>query len=468
LTVDAATSSVNSGDLNLRYISQNTTLASLNNGQGISAGKFIISNKAGNSATIDLTGSNVKTVGDVMQAINTSGINVSASINATGDGILITDNSSGSNKLQITDLSGTSAAGLHLAGSSNSGTIDGALRYTISIGSSDTLSTVVQSINNSGAPLSASILNDGSTGSPYRLMLTSKQAGAQGRLLVDTGSSGVQLSQVSAAANAILGIGQSSDGAPAVLLTSTNNTFTQVASNLTVTLQGVSSSPISLNVATDTSALVNQISNFISNFNTASQSLTTDLDYDTSTNKGGPLHGDVTALQVQTALNDLFGYRSGNPDNTIQSLSALGITYKDGQLSLDSSILNQQLQSNAAGVQDFFSNANVGFAKKMTQVVNQIADPLQGSITIESNSIDSLVTSQQQQITFLNAQLSVRQAQLQESFNNMESVLASLQSSSGMLSQLANLAQLAQLGFSSSSSGSSSSSSGSSSSSKSG
>ncbi len=68
-----------------------TPLALLNEGRGVQAGSIVITDGTGASATIDLSGAT--TIGEVITAINsTAGINVTASINPDGTGLLIDDN----------------------------------------------------------------------------------------------------------------------------------------------------------------------------------------------------------------------------------------------------------------------------------------------------------------------------------------------------------------------------------------
>ena len=54
-------------------------------------GAFTVTNSKGISANIDLGSGTFNTIGDVIGAINAKGIGVAASINAQGDGILLTD-----------------------------------------------------------------------------------------------------------------------------------------------------------------------------------------------------------------------------------------------------------------------------------------------------------------------------------------------------------------------------------------
>ncbi|NIP99220.1 MAG: flagellar hook-associated protein 3 [Nitrospinaceae bacterium] len=73
-------------------VSLNTPLADLNGGAGIPLGSFTITDRAGNPpANINVVGG--MTVGGLLAAINGSGINVNATINASQDGIALTDTS---------------------------------------------------------------------------------------------------------------------------------------------------------------------------------------------------------------------------------------------------------------------------------------------------------------------------------------------------------------------------------------
>lgn len=106
-------------------INGDTLLSSLNKGSGISAGSISITDRAGNSATIDLTG--LSTVSQVINAISgASGINVTARINGAGTGITIEDdNSSITGNLTVSEAgNGTAAGDLGILGS-RAGNLEG-------------------------------------------------------------------------------------------------------------------------------------------------------------------------------------------------------------------------------------------------------------------------------------------------------------------------------------------------------
>ena len=112
-TVQCRASSVNSGSLNLQTVSENTTLASLNGGQGVAQGYFTITGSNGAPAPVNI-GATKQTLGDVITSINSLGSGVTASLNSAGNGILLTDTSGGSGTLKVTEGSTTTAADLHL------------------------------------------------------------------------------------------------------------------------------------------------------------------------------------------------------------------------------------------------------------------------------------------------------------------------------------------------------------------
>jgi flagellar hook-associated protein 2 len=96
------------------FVDAGVALAALNGGDGVTAGKIRITDRAGNVADIDLRAA--RTVDDVLRAINNNAeIEVTASVQ--GDGFQLTDASGGTGNLRVQEIgSGTTAAGLGLSG----------------------------------------------------------------------------------------------------------------------------------------------------------------------------------------------------------------------------------------------------------------------------------------------------------------------------------------------------------------
>ena len=91
-------------------IDRHTPLASLRQGAGISAGAIQLTDRAGNTATVDL--STALTVGEVIDLISdATGVNVTAAINTAGTGITVSDdNAVPIQNLTISDVGGDTTA----------------------------------------------------------------------------------------------------------------------------------------------------------------------------------------------------------------------------------------------------------------------------------------------------------------------------------------------------------------------
>ncbi len=447
--------------LDKQSVTTSTLLATLNGGQGIDKGTFTITNAAGTSATVDLTGPNVTTVGDVLYQINSKGLaGVSATINATGNGIELTDTSGGAGRLTVADTSGTAAADLNIKGAAAAGTttIDGAYAKTITVGANDTLTTVAAAINAADAGVTASVISDGSTTNPYRLSLTATNAGTAGAVTFDAGTTGLAAQTLVAAQDAAVfvgggGAGSSATTAQPLLVTSSSNTVTNVIPGVTLNLLGTSGAAVQLTVGADPTALVQSLTNFTATFNALTTSINTQSTYDTSTQSAGLLLGDPVALDVQNSVVGLLS--AGVPTNpTYQTLASVGFTLgADDQLSFDADTFQAAFAADPAAVESLFNasttttaangkatTTNTGVAYTFDSVLTRLADPVSGSVT---QSEAELTTEEQgftDQITQLNTLLSQKQAVYQTEFANMESALATLQSQSASLSGLTGTA----------------------------
>lgn len=108
-------------------ISESTLLSDLNRGSGVDLRSFTITDSKGVTSAINLRVDEINTVGDLVEAINSLGIGVTASINEGTGGVAVVDTAGGSEKLTITDVgSGTAASDLGISGTATTQTIDGA------------------------------------------------------------------------------------------------------------------------------------------------------------------------------------------------------------------------------------------------------------------------------------------------------------------------------------------------------
>jgi flagellar hook-associated protein 3 FlgL len=115
-------------DLGIRSFSATTALSQLNNGNGVqdvAGNDMSITTANGTVIDVDITGA--VTVQDVLNQINTAaGANLTASFSTTGNGIVLTDNTTGPGTLTVSSQNGsTTAADLGLSSPAVGNTITG-------------------------------------------------------------------------------------------------------------------------------------------------------------------------------------------------------------------------------------------------------------------------------------------------------------------------------------------------------
>jgi hypothetical protein len=285
-----ASATLSGTNLQHRYITDGTRLASLRAGQGVGTGKFRITDSTGVSAliTIDET---EKTLDDVIDQINSRGTRIKARINDHGDGLLLyEDPGGGANKIKVADDSGAVAAALNIAGEAT-GTgvqnyLDGSYEKSLTFDATDTLQTMATKITAANVGVSATVINDGTGAAPFRLSLTGKNSGSAGRFIMDTGTFDLGETTMDRGQDARVFYG-SSDPARAVLLSSSRNTLDSVITGVTIDLNTVSEDPITLTINRDNEGVETAVNTFMSAFNTLVDSITSKTKYDQDTETKG-------------------------------------------------------------------------------------------------------------------------------------------------------------------------------------
>jgi flagellar hook-associated protein 2 len=439
-------------NLHHQYISANSALSTYNGGTGVPAGSFTITNSKGASATIDTTTD--VTLGDVIKQINDAKLNVVASINANGNGLLLTDNAGGSAKLAVADNQGSTAAQqLNIAGAATANTIDGGLQKTIAVTASDTLTTLEQKINTLNFGVNAQIVNDGSATNGYRLSLSAVNSGKAGQVTVDDGTTGLNTSTLIQAQDAAVFFGSSTGASKPILITSSKNTLYHVINGVSITLNGVSQSPVTLNVTNDVSNVTSQINSLVDNFNQTIEGISTLTSFNTTTDQGSLLLGNSTIEGIQSKLYDAI--------NTVvkgaghySTLADVGLSIDEqGHLSFDEDTFNAAYSEDPTDVSKLFTDTTSGFGKVLESDVKDLIDPVTGSVTLETQTLANQNLNNQQRLTELNAVVDATRSRLQLQFANLETVLAGLQSQQSALNTIGSISSSSSSSSSSSKSG---------------
>jgi flagellar hook-associated protein 2 len=444
IATNSATTSVNSGSLHLQFINQNTALSNLNGGAGVATGSFQITDTNGVTVKVPIT-SNVKTIGDVIDAINNSGAAVTASINPNGDGIQIAAIGNGTGTLSVSSGSGGSTASdLHLLNTETAATVNGKNTQvvngsnvtTIAISSSDTLQSLISNINNAGLNVEAQEFNNGSSTKGYQFTLYNQGLGEESELAVDTSNAGFSLNQIASAQDAKIQFGAAGSGGS--IASSSSNNFSNLVPNLTLTAVSASNTPVTVSVSSDSSQLVSAAQQFVSDFNSLFSTISTDTAFNSVTGTGAVLDNDANVTQVQNqVLSLLTGQFAVSGSYT--SLANVGFSLSQtGTLSLNTTTLENAYSSDPSDVQNLFSAANNGVSAQFKTLITQLAGPNNSLLSDKITSLNNQQTANQAQIATLNAALNAESARLTSEFDESQLVISQLQANETALNAIFN------------------------------
>ncbi len=433
LTIDDSVTEIDSKSLHQQYVNKATLLSDYApDGSAVEPGLFQITDSNGNVGVINIT-SAVKNIGDVITRINaSSSISVRAELNETGDGFVLVDEAGGSGTLAVEEFGQTSTAAdlrlLREAYTDESGAqrISSRKATIVDIDDDDTLTEVVTKINKAGSAVKASVFDDGSSFNSKRLSVTASQTGKKSRLVFDDGDLDLNFSTIAEGKNAILRVG--ADPASAFLISSKTNRFDGVVQGIDLDITNVGANAATVDVSANTESIVNNLKNFVSTYNQFLDIGSELTKFNTDSNQRGILQGDSFVLRVTNRLSNTAGSRFGIGNESIQSLSALGIRVgAGGILELNEDRLQDHLRNDFNGVKEFFTQKETGFGDKINATLSSLTDIADGTFANERNSLDSSIKSTNDRIEDLKVLLESKKSRLLNEFIQTESILGSLE-----------------------------------------
>ena len=102
-----------------------------------------------------------------------------------------------------------------------------------------------------------------------------------------------------------------------IAVSKNSNTVSDVIPGVTLSLAKLTTAPITLTVAQDTASTIKSVNNFVTAYNTLSQSLTDLSAYNASTKKGAVLQGDATVRNLQAKLRAVLNTPGGGASSSL-------------------------------------------------------------------------------------------------------------------------------------------------------
>lgn len=323
-------------------------------------------------------------------------------------------------------------------------TINGKTTDIIVDATNDTLSGLKSAINSSGADVSASIVNVGTSASPdYRLLVQSKNTGTANAVAIsgtlsggtDPFSGGGEV--VQSAADAVFSVN-------GLVVTRASNKVSDVVTGVTFTLQKegngdgtVQSSDASaqISIASDSAAIKDSVQGFVDSYNAVAKIINDQFTIDPDTKRQGSMGGDAGLRGVMSRLRKEMTATVDTVDN-LKRLSDIGINFqKDGTLALDEAKFTAALTDDPDGVGDLFSLVNNGVGKRIPEAVDDFIGFLDGTLTFRQKGIRSSIDSIDRKIEREQARIEAYQEQLVQQFTALEQMVSQMKSQGDFLAQ---------------------------------
>lgn len=454
-------------NLQLAYLGAASSLADLNNGDGIGLGEFEIVDSNSLSVTIEVTESD-KTLDDIIRKINATDLAVTARINDTGDGLVIEEDSAtpGGAKIRITDTEGTAARDLRIDGEATGvgadNFVDGSYETTVQFDAGATLEDIVEKINESDPGVSATIINDNAGANPYRLSIVSEFSGTEGRFVLDSGGFDLGLRSLDDGEDARIFYG-STDPADGVLISSSTNTVDGVIEGVSIDLKRASADPVSLSVTTDNESIEAKITAMVDAFNAVIDRIDFQTRYNTETKEKGALLGDGTVIALRNRMFSALRNPNDGFTDSFNRLTQVGLGLGEGgKLTFDSERFREAYAEDPQAVEAMFTRRDIlepdddpdgdgiivsdpdaptefsalGVIVQLEELANSYVTNIGGILQNRSDALDSQIAVQQSRIESMQKSLDNKRAMLERQFLAMEQAIAAFQSQGSALSQI--------------------------------
>lgn len=303
--------------------------------------------------------------------------------------------------------------------------------FDVTLDDGATLEEAAEAIRASGAPVTATIIDDGTN---RHLVLTRTTAGheigqpAASALSITettTGSGGqaLGLATVVTAANAQLSI----DGLD---IERRSNTIADALPGVTLTVQKQTTAAEDLVITDNPGATKAALQKVVDAYNEVIKVVQGELDLDADTDRNKTLGGEPAIRALQARMQSMLVREVGSGD--VRTLADLGVkSGRDGTLSIDGASFDRAMANDAGSVDALFDD---GLADLASTVVDAFTDVVDGSLTLRTKGLADEKKRLDERIARLEARVERYQELLIARFTAMEQIVSSTKSIGTFLS----------------------------------
>lgn len=238
----------------------------------------------------------------------------------------------------------------------------GSTRTDITIDSTNnTLEGLKDAINNSGAEVTATILDDGSSSSQYRLVVSGNSAGTSNTLSLDHSGTGAVILGAGGVPDAtVVSFTESQSAADAsftldgLSITRSTNSVTDLLDGVTLDLKSVGSGTVT--IGSDSSEVKANVETFVEEYNDLINFITDQLYFDADSGETGVLFGNSAVLDLQNKMRMIISSQVPGLSGAYTTLAQIGISTNTitGELQVDDGNLSDALIEDIQAVANLF------------------------------------------------------------------------------------------------------------------
>ncbi|MEL7157868.1 MAG: flagellar filament capping protein FliD, partial [Actinomycetota bacterium] len=300
------------------------------------------------------------------------------------------------------------------------------------VNGTDTLAEVAAAVNADGdLGLSAVVVD---VGNGFRLQLTADETGADSS--VDTANAlfaGMNFTTLSSGTDAELTV----QGENPFTVTSSTNTFEALLPGVTVTVNAVTTTPVTVSTERDVEALSEKVSGFVTSLNEFLTRVETST-VNRPNAERSVLQGNREARKAADELRQAFA--AGMDTNDFTSVGVVGIELtRQGQFEFNANEFADALATDPAMLAGLFAdrtgdeNAELGALDRIVEVAEAAASVGDGYLYTATESADRIIEDYNRQIDSYERRLELRESTLRRTYANLEVALGGLQSQSNWL-----------------------------------
>jgi flagellar hook-associated protein 2 len=342
-------------------------------------------------------------------------------------------------------------------------TVIGTGTLTISVGgtatdvvidnTNNTLEGLRAAINNSGAEITATIVNvTASAIADYRLVVQSDKTGTANAATISgtlTGGAdpfvgGGEI--VQAAGDAVFAIN-------GLRITRSSNTISDALPGLSFTLIsegdgdgviGATDPTANITVEADNSAITKAITEIVDKFNAINGIVNEQFTLDSNTNRQGSTAGDASLRGMLSRLRKELA-ASGGTGAGYGYLSDIGIKFeKDGSLSLDEDKLANAFQEDPTSLANLFLSKENGIGKRLPDAVDDFISAVDGALIFRQKGIGQSIKQIDEKIAREERRIATLEEQLVKRFTALEELVSQLKSQGDFLTQQLSALQISR------------------------